>query len=240
MTDAGTIEYNGSDLESLYEMPRYQRWILSAFAEHLLGETVELGAGLGAMSRHLEPRVQRLDLVEPAPHLADRLQARFGDDPKIRIYPRKLEDYLANRQSRSRDRVIMITVLEHIEDDAAALAAIHQVLRPGGYALIFVPAMPFLFSRMDRALGHKRRYTRSGLDRLAKECGFQVVELRYFDLIGIIPWWLVNTLGGSTAFDGRLCRLYDAICVPVGRAAESFLTPPVGKNLILIARRPAS
>ncbi len=240
MKDPRKIDYNGGDLEALYDMPRYQRWILDAFATHLLGETVEIGAGMGAISRHLEPLVERLDLVEPTPRLAGRLQARFGGDPKVRIYPRTLEDYLADRRSQSRDRVIMVNVLEHIEDDTAALVAIHRVLRPGGYALIFVPAMPFLFSRMDQALGHMRRYTRSGLGRLAQECGFQVDELRYFDLIGIIPWWLVNTLGGKTDFDSGLTRLYDAFCVPVSRVAESFVPPPVGKNLILIARRPAS
>ena len=56
----------------------------------------------------------------------------------------------------------MLDVLEHIEDDAGALAAARDALAPGGRLLLTVPAMPCLWSRHDEANCHFRRYTRGG------------------------------------------------------------------------------
>jgi hypothetical protein len=61
--------------------------------------------------------------------------------------------------------------------------------------------------------------------------------LRYFDLLGVAPWWFVNTVCGKRSFDARMARLYDRLFVPVTRALESAFDPPLGKNLLLVAER---
>jgi len=65
-------------------------------------------------------------------------------------------------------------VLEHIEDDRAALTAWHRALSPDGHLLLTVPANPLLFSAHDRALHHFRRYTSLGLRRKLTQAGFRV------------------------------------------------------------------
>ncbi|MCH9013739.1 MAG: class I SAM-dependent methyltransferase, partial [Proteobacteria bacterium] len=57
------------------------------------------------------------------------------------------------------DLVAAFDVLEHVEDDLASLRALHAQLRPGGSALITVPAFEFLWSRHDERHHHWRRYT---------------------------------------------------------------------------------
>ena len=52
-------------------------------------------------------------------------------------------------------------MLEHIPDDARALACIHRLLAPGGRLLLLVPAERYLYGTLDRALGHYRRYQRA-------------------------------------------------------------------------------
>src|SRR5215475_3171635 len=69
----------------------------------------------------------------------------------------------ANPQIQTPDTAVYINVLEHIEDDETELKTIFNALAPGGRILIFVPALPFLMSSMDRGLGHFRRYTLAAL-----------------------------------------------------------------------------
>jgi len=103
--------------------------------------------------------------------------------------------------------------------------------------LIFVPALRFLYSAFDRAIGHHRRYHKDELIARVEEAGLVVVRARYFDLLGILPWWLVNTLGGRTSLASSLSGLYSRVMVPLMRPIERLVPPPVGKNIILIARR---
>ena len=103
------------------------------------------------------------------------------------------------------------------------------ILQTGGHLLLFVPALPFLFSDMDRVLCHHRRYLLAGLRSAVEKAGFQIVCSRYFDLLGILPWWLVNTVGGKKSFNQAHPRLYDRVGIPVTRAAGS-LAPPYRKK----------
>ena len=64
------------------------------------------------------------------------------------------------------DSVVMINVLEHVEDDVAALHDAWKALRPGGRLILWVPAMEWLYSDLDRRIGHHRRYHLKQLRRL--------------------------------------------------------------------------
>ena len=134
----------------------------------------------------------------------------------------------------------MVNVLEHIEDDGAALAELYRVLKPGGRLLLFVPALKFLFSELDRLHGHYRRYHLASLKSLVEKNGFGLRYHRYFDLTGVLPWWLINTLGRRTTFNPKIARIYDLYAVPVTRAIENWISPPFGKNIILVAERPSA
>lgn len=74
------------------------------------------------------------------------------------------------------DAVVALNVLEHIPDDGAAIRQIHRVLRPGGVAVIEVPAGPRLFDVYDKLLMHHRRYTLGALERAFRAAGFVVDE----------------------------------------------------------------
>jgi len=74
------------------------------------------------------------------------------------------------------DAVVILNVLEHIEDDRAALEQIYRLLKPGGIAVLEVPAGPDLFDDYDRALKHFRRYSIDDLSTKLRETGFRVVR----------------------------------------------------------------
>jgi SAM-dependent methyltransferase len=128
-------------------------------------------------------------------------------------------------------------VLEHIEDDLAALRAVVRALQPGGEVVVLVPAHPRLFGRLDREFGHHRRYTRDRLRRVIRDSGAELTELRSFNLLGVPGWWVAGRSGAVNITEGSL-RAYEAL-VRFWRPLEERLKPPVGLSLVARARRPA-
>jgi ubiquinone/menaquinone biosynthesis C-methylase UbiE len=72
------------------------------------------------------------------------------------------------------DVVVALNVLEHIKDDEAALKQIYRILKPGGYAIIELPANSQLYDFYDEQLKHFRRYDLRGLTQMSLGCGFVV------------------------------------------------------------------
>ena len=79
------------------------------------------------------------------------------------------------------DAVVASDVIEHIENDVAALAEIARVIRPRGTAVISVPAHQWLFSEHDAALHHYRRYSKAALRDVLQRNGFEVNRLTYWN-----------------------------------------------------------
>ncbi|HWQ92265.1 MAG TPA: methyltransferase domain-containing protein [Clostridia bacterium] len=84
------------------------------------------------------------------------------------------------------DVVGMFDVLEHIENDRAALGALHALLAPGGALVLTVPANPRLWSYFDEVAGHYRRYLVSELAGKLEAIGFQVSRMSHF-MATILP-----------------------------------------------------
>ncbi|MBN9414012.1 MAG: glycosyltransferase [Candidatus Eremiobacteraeota bacterium] len=111
------------------------------------------------------------------------------------------------------DVVVCNDVLEHIEDDRAAVARLHAILRPGGKLCVSVPALPSLYGYHDEKLGHYRRYTRVTLEELL-EPYFVVRRIRYFAGVLVPIAWIYSCLlrrpyplGGKQSLSMRLVAL---------------------------------
>jgi SAM-dependent methyltransferase len=83
----------------------------------------------------------------------------------------------------SLDLVVAFDVLEHLEDDDAAVREVHRVLRPGGHYVVAVPCDPALWSAHDEAVGHVRRYTRPTLTALLVRGGFAIGPMRSWNVL---------------------------------------------------------
>jgi SAM-dependent methyltransferase len=230
------------DLEQLGTADRFFGWTLEEFEGHLDGTVLEVGAGNGTITRKLVEARPSLSVValEPAGNVYRDLASYAAVSKRVTAHQKTTEEYLSDDEAGGFDAVLYLNVLEHIEDEDHELRLAYQALRPGGALLVFGPALERLYSELDFNAGHYRRYSVDGLRKAVEGAGFQIVSARYFDVLGVLPYFLVYRVLRRPAISGSTMWGYDRVLVPVSRFLQNVLRkPPLGKNVILVARKPA-
>lgn len=237
-----TVGYAGKDLEAMSFAVNYHRWILSSFAAYLGTRVVEVGAGKGSFSELLcEQRPESLALVEPSPSMFEQLSQavkEFCGTTDLKLYNATFQQVAPQiRRLQQPDSIVYVNVLEHTADDQTEIRVIHETLAPGGRVFIFVPALSWLYGSFDREINHYRRYSRGDLEASCRAAGFRILCSRYFDVFGVLPWWIKYKLLQSRTMGSASVKFYDQAIVPIAKRLEAKLEPPVGKNVLLVAEK---
>jgi len=228
---SGDSRLQSYTLESLAGAVNYHRWLTDLVEPYLGTNPVEIGSGLGeyaAMWAH-DPK-RHVTVSEADPSRLAVLVERFADAGNVTV--RQVDVFKPYPGTHS--ALVAMNVLEHIEDDVAALASAHTLLAPRGKVIMFVPAFPFAMSRFDRAVGHHRRYRKATLRRAYEQAGISLERLHYVNAPGLLAWFVGMRLLGMTPQDGLSVRLWDRVVVPVARALESIVRPPFGQSLLAV------
>jgi SAM-dependent methyltransferase len=134
------------------------------------------------------------------------------------------------------DTVLCLNVLEYVEDPDRVLAFMRAALKPNGDAVILVPNSPGLFGTLDRSLGHRRRYTASGVRRLLESRGFSVDSIRSFNKAGAPPWWVYSKALGAKTINKAVLKVFDKTIWFWSRVDRWMPWP--GLTLIAVAHNP--
>lgn len=234
MSDSHIEATLAATLDSLDGAHNYRDWIFSIARPHLEGPILEVGAGTGTFTGLLAD-VGQVTAVEPVGSFASLLASVYADDSRVETVHGVVEDLPEQERFAS---AVLFNVLEHIQDDAAALQSIRQRLLPGGTLVLWVPAFTLLYSRFDEMLGHCRRYRVGPLRALAARAGYSVVDARYVNAVGWFAWLIVARLLGLVPSPSRTVSLYDRAVVPIVRAVEDAIRPPFGQSVVVVARKP--
>jgi len=231
--------YVGKDLEAMSFAVNYHKWILEEFRPFLGKKLVEVGAGTGSFSEMLiAENPENLALVEPSEmfEFLERNISQFETSATVDYYNTIFSE-AAGSLAQTPDTIIYVNVLEHIEDDAGELQKVYETLEPGGHCLIFVPAFMSLYGAFDKKVGHFRRYTKRELEEKAEAAGFEIVKSKYFDFVGIFPWYIKYKLLKSDSLESGAVTTYDKFAVPVTKQFERFLKFPAGKNILTVLKK---
>lgn len=224
-------------LEIMRAAARYNAWQYARIAPFLGRRILEVGSGIGNMSRHLVSERRDLAvLTDTDRYYRERLVREFAGRPEVTVRNLTLpiEGDGAELRDLHLDTVIALNVIEHIADDVGSLRSIHGILAPGGGAVVLVPAHPRLYGSLDRELGHARRYTRRTLGALLERTGFEAERLFYFNLLGLAGWWLNARVMGARRISRLQLGIFDRL-VPL-LAVEDRFRLPCGQSIIGIGR----
>ncbi|MFN8204547.1 MAG: methyltransferase domain-containing protein [Solirubrobacteraceae bacterium] len=203
---------------------------------------LDIGCGTGTMVRELG-RFGRTEGLDADPQ-AVAFCARRGLTTVARFDGERLP-----RADASVDVVSAFDVLEHLDDDRGMAAEMRRVLRPGGTAIVTVPAYRWMWGPQDEISHHRRRYVRAELVAVLRGAGLDVRRATYFNTLLFAPIAAIRVLRRDPPAGGELHSDFELGSPRVNRllaaafgSEEALLrrgaTFPFGVSILAVARAP--
>jgi ubiquinone/menaquinone biosynthesis C-methylase UbiE len=219
-----------------------REWIMRARPPQATDTLLDCGAGTGRFAKEMEAHCRVFALDDHAEALRI-LRTRFRPEQILSLAGDQVP-----LPDGSLEYVTALDVLEHVPDDAAVVNGFHRLLKPGGLAVVTVPASMALWSDWDVALHHFRRYDRGQLSALFRESDWEIVYANYTNVLVYPAVWLVrkwralrpktgaaaNARTEDRVPPGWLNSLLGACFVGMAKWRVPF---PFGVSLVLVARR---
>lgn len=241
MTNNEEYNHGTETLEVISDAGNFNQWMYQTIKPHCSGNVLEIGSGIGNISEYF---------------LNDNFEISLSDlsNDYFRILEKKFEGFrslkglftldFAEKELEHKyphligqfDTVFALNVLEHVPDHEQSIKNCHLLLKPGGKLVILVPAFQSLFNKFDVALEHQRRYTPESLKRVMLIPGFTIVHTQFFNVIGILGWYVSGKLKKKDTIPGGQMQLYDQL-VPVWKIVDWFLRPLLGLSVICVVQK---
>ncbi|MBF0480067.1 MAG: glycosyltransferase [Desulfovibrionaceae bacterium] len=227
--------YGTAQLLQMTRSGSYNRTLVKLLAPYFGERILEIGAGIGNLSRFL-PKKEKLIVTESDPEFLAVLQTAFKDNSRVDVVKLDLNDQndFEALGPGACDTILAINVLEFLDDDMDALVRLRPLLKPGGKLLALVPQHADLFGPYDEQLGHRRRYSREGLEQALVKTGLAVERFENFNSLAMLGWGLRSKLAPNNKMTRNLLKLHDFLTPWLWRAERAFGFP--GLSLLVVAR----
>lgn len=202
------------------------------------GSLIDVGAGNGLLLKFFKQRgftVEGIELEENQVH-------RMKNDPNLKGVKVSQGDITKLKGKSSYNVVVASDVIEHIEDDQLALKRLFELVAPGGYLIITVPAHQHLFGIRDRKWGHYRRYDKRDLAQKLGALGGETVSCRFWNFMGYFAYFYYERIKKqpiregfrySTSLPSKIIRTL----IGFELAIEEKIGTPIGLTLVGIVRK---
>jgi SAM-dependent methyltransferase len=229
-----------------------RNWALSAVRRHVkLAAPVllEVGCSSGFLLRELHAQWPAATLIgsDSVKEPLERLASRGTGIPLLQF-----DLVRCPLPPACVDAVVLLNVLEHIEDDREAVRRVAGILRPGGVAIVEVPAGPRLYDVYDEYLQHHRRYSASALASLLSDAGLTLLEQSHlgctvYPAFALVKHWRRRMAAADPAVKRRVVEASiqntrGSVLVRGLLTCESWLgryvSFPFGIRCVAIGRKP--
>lgn len=229
-------EYGSNILVHMSGVPKFNRWMADVIRPYVGARVLEVGAGLGSLTQSLLPR-DLYTVSDVNPYYLDYLRNFATGKPYMGVERVDLSSAADFEGLKGRyDTVVCLNVLEHLPDEAGALANLRAALQPGGRAIILVPQDPALYGTLDEVLGHERRYTRQSLREALERTDLEVETIFDFNRVTTPAWRLNGQILKRKHFSKLQLKVVNTMTWLFRRLDR--MLPWEGASLIAVARKP--
>lgn len=224
------FSYSGkNELRIMELMINYNNNISKIFKKNIEDEKsiLDFGAGIGTITK----------LMSDCPNLT----CLEIDEEQIKTLTNKgyhVVESLEKIEDSSLSFIYSSDVLEHIEEDYKIIQDLKNKVKLNGKVVFYVPAFQFLYSDMDKKVGHYRRYNKKRLKDVFLKAGFSIEKINYCDSIGFFVSMLYKlTMSKGGNINPTMVKIYDKYIFPVSTKFDFFFNKFFGKNIYIVARR---
>ncbi len=224
-------------LQAINKAPAFNKWMFKTIEPFLYGEILELGSGIGNISQFFIDKKADISLSDNEDEYLELLQKRFPHLPtdKIKKIDLQATNFENDYAGKKYDSIFLMNVLEHLQDDESAIRNCYSLLKPNGTLVILTPAYPWLYSGIDKALHHYRRYTTKTISPLFIKNNFTCKKVFFFNAMGIVAWLYGKMIGLKKVPDGEM-KLYNKL-VPIGKFLDKVFCKKVGLSIVVVAEK---
>jgi len=220
-------------LEAIADANQFNEWMYQTISNGLDGEIIEIGSGIGNISQFFDRDNRSLHLSDIrtnySPNISGISQFDWAHPDFETAYPELLGRF---------DGMFALNVLEHIKNDALAVANSFKLLKPGGRMVILVPAGMWLYNEFDKSLEHFRRYNKKSLSAIFQANNFDIVHKQYFNMAGMPGWFISGAVCGNRTIPAGQMRLFNKL-VPLFKIADRCVLNQIGLSVIVEGIKPA-
>jgi SAM-dependent methyltransferase len=231
--------YGRAFLNNLTGTPQYLSWLALVLRPQMGDTVLELGAGIGNLAGRLMGRRLLYVAAEKDPLYLHALKNRFFRTPNVSVLkldPDRPDDFA--EAGGPFDTVLCVNVLEYSSDPAGVIESANRVSKPGGSIIVLVPQGPGLFGSLDETLGHRRRFSLSGVRDLLASHGYSVQRTIHLNKISTPAWWIYGRLLRRRHISKVMLKIFDKT-VWIWRRIDPLL-PWRGLSLVTVAAKEQS
>lgn len=180
----------------------FRRDVLFRYIKEILpseGHCIDVGCGTGYMTERIADLGLDIFGIDSSEELISLARKRIGKRNNMQLAVSAVQEMASFGQFET---LLCLDVLEHLQDDNAALQMLFSACRPGGRLIMSVPALPGLYGQRDEQLGHFRRYKRHELIDKVNQAGFQTIQCKYWNIIGVPAYWFSERMLHRSISDG--------------------------------------
>lgn len=219
-------------LEIISESDNFNYWIIKKIKKFIKGEVLELGSGIGNISKFLVEKFDKVTLSDYDSEYTNLLKKEFKNSVlKIDIG----DINSVNEIFTKFDTIILLNVLEHIENDEQVILNCKKILNYNGIIILQVPAFKSLYNSFDSELGHFKRYSKNDLIKLANTTNLIVEKIYYFNSVGIFGWFINGNILKRKIIPKKQMKLFDNL-IPFIKLCDFFLNRFLGLSIICVLK----
>mgnify|MGYP006080681687 CR=1 FL=1 len=207
-------------------------YCLKFIYKYLSGDILEVGAGCGSFTKnYINKKINSITLTELDEKNILNLNTKFKNNKKVKV----LKEDIKNIDEKF-DAIIYLHVLEHIKNDEAEIEEATSKLKKDGFLIIMVPAHQKIYSNLDKAVGHFRRYE---IDFFKKDfAGLKKENIRFLDSMGYFLYYLNKVFFKKEIYPSNFkIFIWDKLFTPITIIVDYIFRYKFGKCILVVYKK---